>query len=43
MQVYGLPAFIIFRDGTDVPGSKREGAVNQDMLAEYLKSNGVGA
>uniref|UniRef100_A0A7S3QW98 Thioredoxin domain-containing protein n=1 Tax=Dunaliella tertiolecta TaxID=3047 RepID=A0A7S3QW98_DUNTE len=39
-KVYGLPAFLIFKNGELVPGCKREGAVNQKMLADYIKQFG---
>eukprot|EP00983_Pelagomonas_calceolata_P037443 1136333-Pelagomonas_calceolata.AAC.6 len=39
-MVYGLPAFLIFKNGELVPGCKREGAVNQKMLADYIKQFG---
>lgn len=37
IQVYGLPAFLVFKNGEMVPGCKKEGAVNQKMLADYIK------
>ncbi len=37
LQVYGLPCFILFKDGADISGSKKEGAVNQKMLTQYLQ------
>jgi len=40
LQVYGLPAFLMFKNGELVPGCKKEGAVNQKMLAEYIKQYG---
>lgn len=42
-KVYGLPTLILFRDGKEVPGSKREGAVTKALLQEWLKKNGVTA
>lgn len=41
LQVYGLPTLLLFKNGEEMQGSKREGAVNKVMLTEYLKSNGV--
>lgn len=41
LQVYGLPAFILFKDGAEIAGSKREGAVTKAMLLAYLKQHGV--
>ena len=41
LQVYGLPAFLIFKNGEMVPGCKKEGAVNQKMLADYIKLHGA--
>ena len=40
-QVYGLPAFLVFKNGELVPGCKKEGAVNQKMLTDYLKMHGA--
>ncbi len=39
MQVYGLPTFIVFKDGKEVPGSKIEGAIGKAALAEYLNKH----
>jgi len=36
-QVYGLPTFIVFKDGQEVPGSKSEGAIGKKALAEYIQ------
>jgi hypothetical protein len=41
LQVYGLPTFILFKDGQQVVGSKREGAVTKAMLQAYLTKNGI--
>lgn len=35
-QVYGLPTLILFKDGQEVPNSKREGAVTKALLQDYL-------
>jgi thioredoxin 1 len=35
--VYGLPTLLLFQNGEEIPGSKREGAVTKPMLLEYLK------
>ena len=43
LQVYGLPALILIKDGKLVPGSKREGAISKALLLEWLKKNGVPA
>ncbi len=40
-QVYGLPTLILFKDGAEVAGSKREGAVTKPMLLSYLKQHGL--
>jgi thioredoxin 1 len=37
--VYGLPAFLVVRDGEPLQGSKREGAVTKKVLAEYLQEH----
>ncbi|MQM15032.1 hypothetical protein Taro_047968, partial [Colocasia esculenta] len=37
-KVYGLPALILFKDGQEVPESRREGAVSKAKLKEYLES-----
>lgn len=39
MQVYGLPCFILFKDGAEVEGSHSEGAMTKKALAEYLQKN----
>lgn len=36
IQVYGLPALIMFKDGEEVPGSHREGAITKALLKEYV-------
>jgi thioredoxin len=35
-KVYGLPHFILFKDGKEVPGSRREGAITKAKLKEYI-------
>lgn len=35
-KVYGLPALILFRNGQEVPESRREGAITKVKLKEYL-------
>ncbi|KAL4186107.1 hypothetical protein AMTRI_Chr09g12580 [Amborella trichopoda] len=37
-KVYGLPTLIIFKNGQEVPGSRREGAITKIKLKEYLDS-----
>ncbi|KAJ0966845.1 hypothetical protein J5N97_023762 [Dioscorea zingiberensis] len=37
-KVYGLPALILFKNGKEVAGSRREGAVTKAKLKEYLDS-----
>lgn len=41
MQVYGLPTLMLFKDGADVQGSKREGAVPKQGVLDWLESNGL--
>ncbi|KAG2424651.1 hypothetical protein HXX76_014375 [Chlamydomonas incerta] len=40
-KVYGLPTLIVFKDGQEVPNSKREGAVTKALLEQYLTKNGI--
>ncbi|XP_062107945.1 thioredoxin X, chloroplastic [Humulus lupulus] len=35
-KVYGLPALILFKNGKEVPESRREGAITKVKLKEYL-------
>lgn len=35
-KVYGLPSLILFKDGEEVPESRREGAITKVKLKEYL-------
>eukprot|EP00262_Sarcandra_glabra_P001581 TRINITY_DN11715_c0_g1_i1.p1 TRINITY_DN11715_c0_g1~~TRINITY_DN11715_c0_g1_i1.p1 ORF type:complete len:190 (+),score=13.31 TRINITY_DN11715_c0_g1_i1:188-757(+) len=37
-KVYGLPALILFKNGQEVPESRREGAMTKVKLKEYLES-----
>ncbi|KAJ6378303.1 hypothetical protein OIU78_028529 [Salix suchowensis] len=35
-KVYGLPALVLFKDGKEVPESRREGAITKAKLKEYV-------
>ncbi|EYU29042.1 hypothetical protein ABFS82_05G057800 [Erythranthe guttata] len=35
-KVYGLPMLILFQNGQEVPGSRREGAITKVKLKEYV-------
>lgn len=35
-KVYGLPTLILFKDGKEVPNSRREGAITKIKLKEYV-------
>lgn len=35
-KVYGLPTLILFKNGEEVPQSRREGAITKVKLREYL-------
>ncbi|KAF8097293.1 hypothetical protein N665_0291s0002 [Sinapis alba] len=35
-KVYGLPHFILFKDGKEVAGSRKEGAITKAKLKEYI-------
>lgn len=35
-KVYGLPTLILFKNGKEVPESRREGAMTKVKLKEYL-------
>ncbi|CAN6725750.1 unnamed protein product [Malus baccata var. baccata] len=35
-KVYGLPALILFKNGKEVPESRREGAITKAKLQEYV-------
>ncbi|CAI0444114.1 unnamed protein product [Linum tenue] len=37
-KVYGLPALMLFKDGQEVAGSRREGAITKAKLKEYVDS-----
>lgn len=37
-KVYGLPALILFKNGKEVPESRREGAITKVKLKEYVDS-----
>ncbi|KAL5214237.1 hypothetical protein ABZP36_003389 [Zizania latifolia] len=36
-KVYGLPTLILFKNGKEVPESRREGAITKNKLKEYLE------
>lgn len=38
-KVYGLPALIMFQNGKEVPGSRREGAITKAKLKEYIEKH----
>ncbi|GLC33920.1 hypothetical protein PLESTB_000818000 [Pleodorina starrii] len=40
-KVYGLPTLIVFKDGEEVAGSKREGAITKALLQQYLTKHGI--
>jgi len=40
-KVYGLPTLILFKDGSMLRGSMKEGAITKPMLLKYLEANGV--
>lgn len=35
-KVYGLPTLILFKNGEEVPESRREGAITKVKLKEYV-------
>ncbi|KAF3775414.1 Thioredoxin X [Nymphaea thermarum] len=35
-KVFGLPSFILFKNGQEVPGSRMEGAITKDKLKDYI-------
>lgn len=37
-KVYGLPALILFKNGEEVPESRREGAITKAKLKEYVEA-----
>lgn len=36
-KVYGLPTLILFKNGQEVPGSRKEGAMTKDKMKQYLE------
>ena len=36
-KVFGLPTLILFKNGQEVPGSRREGAITKDKFKQYLE------
>jgi thioredoxin 1 len=36
-KVYGLPTLILFKNGEEVPDSRREGAITKDKFKQYLE------
>ena len=36
--VYGLPTLLLFKDGAELVGSKREGALSKDKIKQYLET-----
>lgn len=40
-QVYGLPTLVLFRDGKEVEGSKREGAIAKAGIISWMEGHGV--
>jgi len=38
-KVYGLPCLIVFRDGEEVAGSHREGAITRKDLGKYIEQH----
>jgi thioredoxin 1 len=38
-KVYGLPCLIVFKDGEEVEGSHREGAISRKVLPEYIEKH----
>ncbi|TVU16568.1 hypothetical protein EJB05_40139, partial [Eragrostis curvula] len=36
-KVFGLPTLILFKNGQEVPGSRREGAMIKDKFKQYLE------
>jgi thioredoxin 1 len=42
-KVYGLPCFILFKDGQEVPDSHSEGAMSKKALQDYLAKFGIKA
>ena len=40
-KVYGLPALLLFKDGAQVKGAQREGAIGLAALLDWVASFGV--
>lgn len=38
-KIYGLPTLIIFKNGKEVSGSRREGAITKDKLKDYINKH----
>lgn len=38
-KVYGLPCLIVFKNGAQVEGSFKEGAITKKDLIKYLEKN----
>ena len=41
LQVYGLPTLILFKDGSMIKGSLKEGAITKPALLKYLEKYGI--
>jgi thioredoxin 1 len=39
LKVYGLPCLVIFKDGEELEGSHREGAITRKDLVKYLEKH----
>ena len=39
LKVYGLPCLVIFKDGQELEGSHREGAITRKDLVKYLEKH----
>lgn len=37
-KVYGLPCLILFKNGQEVPESRREGAITKEKLKDYVNA-----
>lgn len=40
-KVYGLPTFVLFKDGRVIDGSQKEGAIAEKQLRAYLEQHKV--
>lgn len=40
-KVYGLPTFVLFKDGKVIDGSQKEGAISEKALESYLEQHRV--